>query len=120
MCEFDYQVSKMSKIRRPSMMVPTPQTFVSSTLKSIGLNRGAQSRVYESTPYWTHAAMDYIVGFVPESITVWYNLSEPVASFSCSCEGMDSMLTRCFGTGLHKDIRARALKKQQRDKLKSQ
>ncbi|KAH8081421.1 putative 3-ketoacyl-CoA reductase [Filobasidium floriforme] len=91
-----FVVSKMSKIRRPSMMVPTPQTFVSSTLKSIGLNRGAQSRVYESTPYWTHAAMDYIVGFVPESITVWYNLR------------------------LHKDIRARALKKQQRDKLKSQ
>jgi 17beta-estradiol 17-dehydrogenase / very-long-chain 3-oxoacyl-CoA reductase len=100
------------------MMVPTPQTFVSSTLKSIGLNRGAQSRVYESTPYWTHAAMDYIVGFVPESITVWYNLSEPVA-FQMRV-GVDSILIHRYCTGLHKDIRARALKKQQRDKLKSQ
>jgi hypothetical protein len=97
MCEFNYQVSKMSKIRRPSMMVPTPQTFVSSTLKSIGLNRGAQSRVYESTPYWTHAAMDYIVGFVPESITVWYNLSESAASYNRV--GVDSMLTRYFWQG---------------------
>lgn len=119
MCEFDYQVSKMSKIRRPSMMVPTPQTFVSSTLKSIGLNRGAQSRVYESTPYWTHAALDYIVGFVPESITVWYNLSE-LAFGNCTGLRCDEMLIRSTGSGLHKDIRARALRKQQRDKLKSQ
>ena len=60
-------------------MVPTAQTFVQSTLRSIGLNRGAQSRVYESTPFWSHALMDYIVAHIPENITVWYNLSKCIA-----------------------------------------
>lgn len=62
------------------MMVPTAQTFVQSTLRSIGLNRGAQSRVYESTPFWSHALMDYVVAHIPESLTVWYNLSKLVWS----------------------------------------
>jgi len=56
------------------MMVPTADTFVRSTLRSIGLNRGAQSRIYESTPFWSHALLDYVVGFIPENVTVWYNL----------------------------------------------
>ncbi|KAJ9122805.1 hypothetical protein QFC24_004236 [Naganishia onofrii] len=90
------QVSKMSKIRRSSALVPTPDAYVRATLSSIGLARGAQGRAYESTPFWTHALMDYIVGFVPESIAIWYNLR------------------------LHKDIRRRALKKLEREKAKSQ
>ncbi|KAJ9101778.1 hypothetical protein QFC21_003117 [Naganishia friedmannii] len=91
-----FVVSKMSKIRRASALVPTPDAYVRATLSSIGLARGAQGRAYESTPFWTHALMDYIVGFVPESIAIWYNLR------------------------LHRDIRGRALKKLEREKAKSQ
>ncbi|GHJ86470.1 hypothetical protein NliqN6_2872 [Naganishia liquefaciens] len=91
-----FVVSKMSKIRQSSPLVPTPDAYVRSVLSSIGLNRGAQGRAYESTPFWTHALMDYVVGFIPESIAIWYNLR------------------------LHKDIRQRALRKQQREKAKSQ
>lgn len=69
-----FVVSKMSKIRKSSALVPTPDAYVRSTLDSIGLNRGAQGRAYESTPFWTHALMDYVVGFLPESIAIWYNL----------------------------------------------
>lgn len=64
----------MSKIRKSSPLVPTPDAYVRSVLSSIGLNRGAQGRAYESTPFWTHALMDYVVGFIPESIAIWYNL----------------------------------------------
>lgn len=69
-----FVVSKMSKIRKPSAMAPTANNFVYQTLGSIGLNRGAQGRVHESTPFWTHALMDYTVSFIPESIVLWYNL----------------------------------------------
>jgi 17beta-estradiol 17-dehydrogenase / very-long-chain 3-oxoacyl-CoA reductase len=57
-------------------MVPTATAFAQTTLRSIGLNRGAQGRVYESTPYWSHAAMDYVVSFIPQGLVIWYNLSE--------------------------------------------
>ncbi|KAI5452748.1 hypothetical protein NCC49_000495 [Naganishia albida] len=89
-----FVVSKMSKIRKSSALVPTPDAYVRATLDSIGLSRGAQGRAYESTPFWTHALMDYVVGFVPESIAIWYNLR------------------------LHKDIRKRALRKQEREAKK--
>lgn len=76
-----FVVSKMSKIRKSSALVPTPDAYVRATLDSIGLSRGAQGRAYESTPFWTHALMDYVVGFVPESIAIWYNLRRSTFRF---------------------------------------
>ena len=52
----------MSRIRRTSPFVPSPEVFVQSTLSSLGLPRGAQGRPYEMTPYWSHALADYAVG----------------------------------------------------------
>ncbi|TXT13106.1 hypothetical protein VHUM_01507 [Vanrija humicola] len=89
-----FVVSNMSKIRKASITVPTAQAFVASTLGSIGLARGAQGRPYDSTPYPSHALLDYVVGLfggVSEAIGVGVILS------------------------MHKDIRKRALRKKARE-----
>lgn len=52
----------MSKIRKPSLMTPTSQAFVRSTLSSLLLARGARDRAYTSTPYWSHALLDWAIG----------------------------------------------------------
>ena len=49
--------SAMSKIRNPSLVVPTPRAFVKSVLGSVGRTGGAQGWMYTSTPYWSHAVM---------------------------------------------------------------
>lgn len=87
------QVSNMSKIRRPSLFVPTPAAFVRSTLSSIGLSGGAQGRAFEMTPYPTHAVADYVVG-------LFGGLSEWV--------GMKVVLD------MHVGIRRRALRKKEK------
>ncbi|BEI79908.1 hypothetical protein CcaverHIS002_0104370 [Cutaneotrichosporon cavernicola] len=89
-----FVVSNMSKIRKASLTVPTPEKFVKSTLGSIGAARGAQGRMYESTPYPAHAAMDYVVG-------IGGNVTENIAVGVIH--------------SMHKDIRKRALKKKQRE-----
>ncbi len=65
-----------------------------ATLSKIGLPVGAQFRPYESTPYWSHALMDYVVsvfGYVSETAAIRVIL------------------------GMHKDIRKRALRKKERE-----
>lgn len=83
----------MSKIKRPSLTVPTPKPFVKSVLGSIGNPVGAAGRKHESTPYPAHAIMDYAVG-------------------------MGGYFTENIGMkvvdGMHKDIRKRALRKKAR------
>jgi 17beta-estradiol 17-dehydrogenase / very-long-chain 3-oxoacyl-CoA reductase len=96
-----FVVSNMSKIRKSSITVPTAKDFVASTLSSIGLQRGAQGRPYDATPYPSHALLDYFVGLfggATEAIGVGVVLS------------------------MHKDIRKRALRKKEREaaKLKAQ
>lgn len=94
-----FVVSNMSKIRRASLTVPTARDYVKSTLSSIGLARGAQGRPYTSTPYPSHAVLDYVVslfGYFTENIGV---------------KVID---------GMHKSIRARALRKKQREAGKKQ
>ena len=53
----------MSKIRKSSMMVPTPKQYVKAVLSKIGLPCGAlfTGRPVLSTPYWSHALLDYVV-----------------------------------------------------------
>lgn len=72
-----FVATKMSKIRKSSALVPTPDDFVRSTLGSIGLARGAQGRLHETTPYWSHAIMDYaITTFGLTNFAMRYNGSE--------------------------------------------
>ena len=58
-----FVVSNMSKIRKASAMIPTPKQYVRSTLSKVGLACGAlfTGRPYLSTPYWSHALLDYFI-----------------------------------------------------------
>ena len=51
----------MSKIRRANLTTPTPKNYVRSVLNKVGLACGAlwTGRPYVSTPYWSHAVIDY-------------------------------------------------------------
>ncbi|KAJ7902879.1 3-ketoacyl-CoA reductase [Mycena olivaceomarginata] len=85
-----FVVSKLSKIRRPSLLIPTPRAYVRSVLSKIGLACGAAGggRPGTSTPYWSHAAVEYVLNAVGlPGVYIWYTHA------------------------LHRDIRRRALKK---------
>jgi len=89
-----FVVSKLSKIRKASMMVPKPGAFVRSVLSKVGLACGAaySGRPNTSTPFWSHALLDYLMTLV----------SAP------------SLFIR-YTHGLHKSIRKRALDKAARE-----
>lgn len=82
--------SKMSKIRRSSMMTPTPKQFVASTLRTIGRHGGSWERAYTVTPYWSHALFHYAIE---------------------STLGVYSSIVAGINLKMHKQIRHRALKK---------
>jgi len=56
-----FVVSAMSKIRKSSIMVPTPRAFVRSVLSHINLACGSVGRAFSTTPYWSHAILDYLI-----------------------------------------------------------
>lgn len=87
------QVSKLSKIRRSSTLIPQPGPYVRSVLKKIGLSCGAgfSGRPGTSTPYWSHALMDYAMTFI----------------------GLTGMYIR-YTHGQNQDIRRRALRKMEK------
>ena len=60
-----FVTSKLSKIRQPSLMVPSPSTYVNAAVKAIG---------YEtvSIPYWPHAVQYAVSRLLPESVVAWY------------------------------------------------
>lgn len=86
----------MSKVRRPSTLIPRPQDFVRSTLSKVGLDH-FQNYAYTYTPWFSHAALLWIVENTVgagNTLAVWYNYV------------------------IHKDIRTRALKKAEREAKK--
>ena len=85
--------SAMSKIRKPSLVVPTPRAFVKSVLGSVGRSGGAQGWMYTSTPYWSHAVLHWLI-----------------AVFL----GTGSKLLLLYNRWFHQDIRRRALAKKAR------
>lgn len=92
-----FVVSNMSKIRKPSMLVPTPKAYVRAVLSKIGMPCGAfaTGRPYVSTPYWSHALLDWFLqsfGWIPLVTHVVHNM--------------------------HRDIRKRALRKLEREAKK--
>jgi 17beta-estradiol 17-dehydrogenase / very-long-chain 3-oxoacyl-CoA reductase len=90
--------SAMSKIRRPSAMIPNARNFVKSVLGRVGLSGGARKTASTSTPYWSHALMQW-----------WLE----------NTSGTSSPTTVKINKKLHQDIRTRALKKIERDAKKS-
>jgi len=89
--------SAMSKIRRSSLLVPTPKQFVSAALGKIGRSGGAQGILGTSTPYWAHGIMHWAI------VTVVGTMNEVVVSVNRK---------------MHEDIRKRALRKAERDAKK--
>lgn len=64
--DFYPKVSKMSKIRNPTMMIPTAAAFVRASLNKVGLSGGARfvGRPAGSAPYWSHSILEYFVGIL--------------------------------------------------------
>ncbi|KAL9600326.1 MAG: hypothetical protein Q9219_003276 [cf. Caloplaca sp. 3 TL-2023] len=90
--------SAMSKIRRASLMVPNAKAFVRSVLGKVGRTGGAQGWAWTSTPYWTHALMQWgisAVAGINDETVVWVNKK------------------------MHQGIRKRALAKRERDGKKT-
>ncbi|BBM98140.1 17beta-estradiol 17-dehydrogenase / very-long-chain 3-oxoacyl-CoA reductase [Marchantia polymorpha subsp. ruderalis] len=56
-----YVATKMSKIRRASLAVPSADTYAKCSLKWIGFEP-------RCTPYWVHSIMWWIIWVLPESI----------------------------------------------------
>ena len=90
--------SAMSKIRKPSLTVPSPRSFVRSVLSKIGRSGGAQGWGWTSTPFWTHAIMQW-------------GLSNFV--------GLTNRLVVSTNKNMHEGIRKRALRKAEREKDRS-
>ncbi|POY73854.1 hypothetical protein BMF94_3024 [Rhodotorula taiwanensis] len=94
-----FVVSKLSKIRKSSWMIPTPKTYnsaVGSVLSKIGVQGGAVGQPHISTPYHGHAPVQWVV---------------------------DHLFSRAFWLGynrkLHLDIRRRAIRKREREAAKA-
>lgn len=91
----------MSKVRRTSMFIPNPRNFVKAALSKIGKSGGA-NMAYTSTPYWSHAIMNW-----------WL----------ANAAGLGTGLLGKFVLGhnlkMHKSIRVRALKKAEREAKKA-
>lgn len=90
--------SAMSKIRRSSLLVPTPRKFVQAALSKIGRSGGAQGMLGTSTPYWAHGIMHWAI-----------------ASFAGTMNGVVVGINK----RMHEDIRKRALAKAEREAKKS-
>lgn len=56
-------VSNMSKIKRASLNVPTPQVFVQSALARLGIEQ-------RSCGYWAHDVMNFFCEVLPKSLLV--------------------------------------------------
>ena len=84
------QVSKLSKIRKASVLIPQPKAYARSVLSKIGLACGAgySGRPATSTPYWSHGLLDYMMTLV----------------------GLPTVFIG-YSHKLHQSIRRRALKK---------
>ncbi|KAK4054801.1 hypothetical protein OIV83_000725 [Microbotryomycetes sp. JL201] len=91
-----FVTSKLSKIRKSSWMIPTPETYVRSVLGKIGVNGGAVGQPHVSTPYHGHAPVQWVIDhFFTNSWWLEYNRK------------------------LHIDVRRRAIRKREREAAKN-
>ncbi|EED20687.1 ketoreductase, putative [Talaromyces stipitatus ATCC 10500] len=89
--------SAMSKIRRPSLTVPTPKAWVKTALNKIGRRGGSPHFYYTSSPYFSHGLMAWFITCV---VGVWSNW------------------LKNYNLNMHVGIRKRALRKLERSKTK--
>ncbi|OJD18811.1 3-ketoacyl-CoA reductase [Emergomyces pasteurianus Ep9510] len=89
--------SAMSKIRRPTVTVPIPRHLVEAILNKIGRGGGLSAYAYTSSPYWSHGLMAFALTQVL---------------------GHMGKLVLGYNKAMHESIRARALRKAEREKNK--
>jgi 17beta-estradiol 17-dehydrogenase / very-long-chain 3-oxoacyl-CoA reductase len=53
--------TKLAKIKKPSLFVPTPKAYAAAAVKAIGYEP-------EISPYWSHALQVYLLTHLPEWI----------------------------------------------------
>ncbi|KAI8628321.1 hypothetical protein F5Y19DRAFT_438966 [Xylariaceae sp. FL1651] len=87
----------MSKVRRPSLLIPSPKQFVRTALGKVGVGSW-HSIGYTYTPHWSHALMAW---FVENTV------------------GIGSYIGLKFNRSMHIDIRNRALRKAAREAKKN-
>ncbi|RPB17636.1 NAD(P)-binding protein [Morchella conica CCBAS932] len=85
--------SAMSKVRKPSMMIPTPKGFVKACLGKIGVKGTAAGMEGTITPYWAHGLMHWGV----------------------TALGIFNGTVLMKNLGMNVSIRKRALKKRERE-----
>ena len=90
--------SAMSKVRKTSASIPDPRAFVKSVLSKIGRNGGSPGYAFSSSPYWSHGLM---------------------AWFLTCVAGVMNKVVLGQNRGMHESIRARALRKAEREGKKS-
>jgi 17beta-estradiol 17-dehydrogenase / very-long-chain 3-oxoacyl-CoA reductase len=63
-----FVTTKLAKIRKASLFVPSPEDYARAAVKAIG---------YDSLviPYWTHALQLWAMSMLPESFVTKYTLS---------------------------------------------
>jgi 17beta-estradiol 17-dehydrogenase / very-long-chain 3-oxoacyl-CoA reductase len=86
----------MSKVRRPSLLIPTARNFVKATLSKVG-SGAYQTASSTYTPWWSHAFMLWFIETVP---------------------GVFGPITLKINKDMHIDIRKRALRKKEREAKK--
>ncbi|KAI1824561.1 hypothetical protein F4861DRAFT_505446 [Xylaria intraflava] len=87
----------MSKVRRPSLLIPSPKPFVRAALGKVGAG-GWQNTAYTYTPHWTHALMAWCIE---------------------NTLGIGSYVVLTVNKSMHADIRNRALRKAAREAKKN-
>lgn len=71
-----FVVSAMSKIRRPSLLIPTAKNYVASVLAKVGVPCGA-TVPYTSTPYPMHGVANWAIkNLLTDTFWVNYNDSK--------------------------------------------
>lgn len=90
--------SAMSKVRKTSASISDPRAFVQSVLSKIGRNGGSPGYAFSSSPYWSHGLM---------------------AWFLTCVAGVMNKVVLGQNRGMHESIRARALRKAEREGKKS-
>ncbi|KAI0393811.1 hypothetical protein F5Y17DRAFT_284551 [Xylariaceae sp. FL0594] len=87
----------MSKVRRPSLLIPSPKPFVRAALGKVGLGNW-HSTAYTYTPHWSHALMAWAIE---------------------NTIGIGSYIGLHVNKSMHIDIRNRALRKAAREAKKN-
>lgn len=91
--------SAMSKIRRPTWTIPTAKDFVTQVLRRIGRKGGSTVYAYSSTPYPSHALMQWAME---------------------NTFGLGSQYLIDQNRGFHQQIRHRAARKAEREAKKAE